>query len=80
MAREVNVQFSGWRATGANVQVPQYEVNVTYNWVTNAGETRTRTRLVRFPNFFQQIPAEIVQEELQDMMIRAVRRIEGVDD
>lgn len=80
MAREVNVQFGGWRATGTNVQVPQYEISVTFEWTANDGTVRTRTRLVRFPNFMQQVPTEWLQEELQDLLVRAVRRIEGVDD
>lgn len=80
MAREVNLTFTGWRATGTNVQVPQYEIQVTHEITRNNGTKVTRTRTVRFPNFLAQVPQEWLEEELKDLLIRAARKLDGVDD
>lgn len=79
MAREVNVIWGNWKATGSNVSVPQYSIDVTYNWVDDAGAPHTATRTVLFPNFLQQVPAAWVQDELKDLMLRAARKLAAID-
>ena len=50
MAREVNVYLGDWTALGTNASVPRYSVNLTTQWIDNAGASHTDTRAVTFPN------------------------------
>jgi len=77
--REVNVYTSGWRATGVNVQVPQYELVVRFEWVDNAGVSHTGKRTVKFPNVLAQMPAEYVAERMKDVLLDYARLNCGVD-
>ena len=80
MAREVNVWLSGWRATGTNVPVPQYELTIRADWATNAGVSKTDTRTVRFPNVLAGIPAERLREYVEAILLREARILAGVDE
>lgn len=73
MAREVNVYTSNWKATGTNVSVPQYRVDVTLNWVNDAGVAHTRSETVKFPNFLQNVGAADLKEWLTELMLREAR-------
>lgn len=79
MAREVNVYTTNWKATGKNVSVPQYSVDVTLNWVNNAGVTHTRSETLKFPNFLQNMGAADLKEWLTELMLREARQRLGVD-
>lgn len=79
MAREVNLFTSNWKATGKNISVPQYTVDVTINWIDNAGVSRTRSETLKFPNFLQTVGAADLKEWLTELMIRETRERLGVD-
>lgn len=80
MAREVNVFIGGWKATGNNVQVPQYETTVRFQWTRNDGETRDNERTVRFPNVLNGIPAARLKDYIEDILLREARILAGVDE
>lgn len=42
MARNVNIWVTEITATGKDIPVPQYEVELRAEWQTNAGEPRER--------------------------------------
>lgn len=73
MAREVNLYTSNWKKTGVNVSVPQYSVDVTFNWVDNDGEAHTRSETLKFPNFLQNVGAADLKEWLTELMLREAR-------
>ena len=80
MARSVNVWTSGWRATGTNVPVPQYEMTIRLEWVTDAGESREAQRTVRFPNVLAGIPARRLKAYVEDMLMAEARILAGIDE
>lgn len=73
MTREVNVYTSNWKATGINVNVPQYSVDITLNWTDNEGAKHTRSETLKFPNFLQKVGAADLKEWLTDLMLREAR-------
>jgi len=79
-AREVNVYTSGWKATGTNVSVAQYEMIVRFPWVDRDGVSHEGTRTVKFPNVLAQMPAEYVAERMKDMLLDYGRSVLGVDE
>lgn len=79
MASNVNIMLSGWRATGSNVSTPQYEQTVQVQWTDDAGVKHTQSQLVRFPNVLAQVPAAWAIEEINDLIVRAARKVIGVD-
>lgn len=80
MARNVNIQTSGWRATGVNVPVPQYEMQIQVEYTDNTGAPQTKSGLVRFPNILSQIPPAYLAEEMKDLIIKYFRKREVIDD
>ena len=74
MAREVNLFVNNWQATGKNISVPQYTVDVTINWTRNDGTTGTRTETLKFPNFLAKVGAADLKEWLTDLMIQEARQ------
>lgn len=79
MAREVNVGFTQPVATGSNVSVPQYTVDVTFQWIDNAGVSHQGTRTVLFPNLLAQIAPERLVQVIQDLIMERARAQLGVD-
>lgn len=79
MAREINLYTSNWHATGKNISVPQYSVDVTINWITNDGIARTASETLRFPNFLSKVGAADLKEWLTEMMIQEARQRLGVE-
>lgn len=79
MVREVNIYTSNWRATGTNVSVPQYAVDVTINATKNDGTGVTRSETLRFPNFLQKVGAADLKEWLTELMLREARERLGID-
>lgn len=80
MARSVNLWTENWRATGNNVQVPQYAVDVTLQWTANDGEVKERSETLRFPNFLQNVSGKDLKEWLTDLMLREARQRLGIDE
>ena len=78
--QNVNVFYTNWRATGANVSVPQYAMDITINWTDDTGTARTATRTVQFPNFLAQLPPAWAQQEMQELVLRAARKFAAIDD
>lgn len=79
MAREVNVWQSGWRATGTNVSVPQYEHKIRIQWTDDAGVSHEAERTVRFPNVLSGIPARRLRECIEAILYREARILAGID-
>ena len=79
MAREVNIYTTNWRATGQNVNVPQYAVDVTINATNNDGTKITRSETLKFPNFLQNVGAADLKEWITELMIREARERLGID-
>jgi hypothetical protein len=80
MARNVNILTSGWRATGVNVPVPQYELRVQVEYTDDAGQVQTKTGTVLFPNILNQIPPAYLAEEMKDLIVKYFRKREAIDD
>ena len=78
MPRNVNVFYGNFR-TGPNVTIQRRLIDVTVNWIDDAGNVQTRTRTITFPDDLALIPAAVLKEELTDLMLRLMRRAEGVD-
>jgi hypothetical protein len=74
VARETNLFVNGWKATGKNIQVPQYSVDVTINWIRDDGTTGTATETLLFPNFLQRVGAADLKEWFTDLLVREARQ------
>lgn len=74
MAREVNVYTSNWRATGNDISVPQYAVDVTIKWIKDDGTSAERSETLRFPNFLQNLTNTELKEWLTELMLQEVRK------
>ena len=70
MTRELNLFTSNWQATGKNISVPQYSVNVQINWIDNEGLPHTASKTLLFPNFLSRVGAADLKEWLTDLMLR----------
>ena len=79
MARSVNVFETNWRWTGTNVQVPQAKVDITLQWIDDAGDPHEWTGEATFPNDLQDVPVAWVKDALERIMMAAARRKLGVD-
>ena len=78
MATNINIFYSNFRL-GTNVTIQRRLVEVTVNWTNDTGQSQTRTRTITFPDDLALIPADVLKEELTELMIRMARRIGGVD-
>lgn len=79
MAKEVNVYFEGWHATGNNVSIPQYEVDITLEWTRNDGSKGTRTETAKFPNVLGQLTLSELREWMENIVIAEMRQRLEVD-
>ena len=79
MAREVNLTISDWTAVGTNASVPRYSVNLTTQWIDNAGVSRTDTRTVTFPNVLTGIPLARLKDYMERIALAEMRIILGLD-
>lgn len=74
-----NIYTNNWRATGKNINVPQYSVNVTINWTDKLGVEQTRSETLLFPNFLQTVGAADLKEWLTELMISEARQRLEID-
>ena len=74
-----NVWLTKWKATGVNVPVPQYEVNVEVAWTDNEKQPQEWEGAVRFPNVLQDVPVAWVRDEMEDLILRAARKKLNID-
>jgi hypothetical protein len=74
MAREINLFTSNWKATGKNISVPQYSVDVTLNWIDDEGVSHTRSETLKFPNFLANVGAADLKEWLTELLVREARQ------
>lgn len=79
MARNVNLFMSNLSSTGQIVQVDQYEVELTAQWIGNDGQSHERTETVRFPNILAQMSNPWLKEHLTNLLIAASRELWGID-
>ncbi len=79
MARNVNLIVSDISPTGQQVQVDQYEVELTAQWIDADGQPHERTETVRFPNILAQVSGPWLRERLTGLVIDAAREVWGVD-
>lgn len=73
MAREVSLYVNNWTATGTQIKVPQYTVDVTINWIDDSGVSHTKSETLKFPNFLQTVGAADLKEWLTELMLREAR-------
>lgn len=75
----VNIYTGNWKATGKNVSVPQYSIDVTIQWTDKLGVQQERTETLLFPNALQRVGAADLKEWLTELMVREARERLGVD-
>jgi hypothetical protein len=80
MAREVNLQISDWTAVGTNASIPRYRVDLTTQWIDNAGVSHTDTRTVTFPNVLSGIPVSRLRGYMEQIALAEIRLLLGVDN
>lgn len=80
MAREVNLFLSGWTALGTNASVPRYRVDLTTQWIDNAGASHTDTRTVTFPNVLSGVPLQRLRGYMEQIALAEIRLLLGVDN
>lgn len=80
MAREVNLTISDWTAVGTNASVPRYRVDLTTQWIDNAGASHTDTRTVTFPNVLANVPLVRLREYMQDIALKEIRLLLNVNN
>lgn len=80
MAREVNLTISGWTAVGTNASVPRYRVDLTTQWIDNAGASHTDTRTVTFPNVLANVPLSRLRGYMEQIALAEIRLQLGVDN
>ena len=78
MARGVNIFTSNWTATGKNISVPQYSVEVRFEWVSDDGTTNTRTETLKFPNFLSNVGGEDLKNWLTELLLREAMQRLGI--
>ncbi len=78
MANKVNVRTSNWRATGANVSVPQYRMTIQVDWIDEAGASQSQSATVNFPNVLSQVPTEWLADDLQELLVKYYLKYIGV--
>lgn len=81
MASRVSVFLINQRLTGLNRTIGQRAVDVTINWVDDAGGAHTNTQTVNFPDILGNaaLPAGWLQDQLTDLCLRALRIILEID-
>lgn len=80
MARNVNLYISNWQWTGNSVQTPQATVDLELYWLDENDVLQNWSGTATFPNDLQLVPVAWVRQELEDLLIRAVRKQLGIDE
>lgn len=80
MASNVNVAIGNWQSAGTVNNVPKYTIDISFEWIDKNGVSRSGSETVTFPNILAQLPASWVKEEMEELMLRALRKKLGVDD
>ena len=78
MPRNINISYSNFRI-GTSVTIQRRLIDITVDWIDDSGIQQTRTRIITFPDDLALVPVGILKDELTDIMIRMMRRIEGID-
>ena len=78
MARNVNVTYTNWR-TGTNISIARRLVDVTVDYIDDAGTPQTRSGTVTFPDILNSLTAADLKDFAIEIMLRAYRRTQGVD-
>lgn len=81
MPKNVNISILDFNPTGATVNFPQYEIDITIDWTTLAGVDKAHTEIVNFPNILAHpsISNEWLKDRLTSLMLAALREILGID-
>jgi len=81
MARNVNVTIENYQATGAQVLVDQYSVDLFIEWIKNDGTPGSVSQTILFPNILGNpaISNQWLKQHLTELMLAALREIAGVD-
>ena len=79
MAHGVNLRITNWQWTGSDILTPQATVDISIEWDDEAGH-HNWSGVGTFPNDLQDVPTSWLKEELEDLIIRALRKKLGVDD
>lgn len=78
--QNVNVFISNWQATGSNVPVPQYSVDIAINWKDGSGQLHEHASTYRFPNVLQGVPLARVRVYMEEIILREIRLAQGIDE
>ena len=74
----INLFTTNWHATGTNVSVPQYSMEVRVLWIDSEGVEHEGTRTVLFPNVLNNLPPAHVKEKIEEMLIDyAIQELEA---
>ena len=80
-ARAVDqVLIDNWQATGTDVAVPQYSVDIGVTWTDYDGDRHNWTGRERFPNVLQEFPLAVVRYTMEELILQAVRVRLGIDE
>ena len=75
----VNIYTGNWKATGKNISVPQYSVELTINWTAADGTNKTATETLLFPNALSRVGAADLKDWITDLLISEARERLGVE-
>ena len=78
-ATGVNIYTGNWKATGKNISVPQYRVDVTINWTSADGTNKTKMETLLFPNALSRVGAADLKDWVTDLLISEARERLGVE-
>ena len=79
MAHGVNLFISKWQWTGSTVPTPQATVDISIEWDDDTGH-HAWSGVGTFPNDLQDVPVAWLREELEDLILRVLRKKLGIDD
>ena len=82
MARNVNIWFDNWRYSGAQVRIPQAQVEVRIEWTDDDGNPQDWEDTVTWPNDFSFLSDQKRKAILEELMLRIAQirlGFEGVD-
>lgn len=80
MAHGVNLWITNWQWTGSTVPCPQATVDIDkIEWDNESGH-HTWSGTATFPNDLQDVPVAWLKEELEDLILRVLRKRLGIDE
>lgn len=79
MSHSVNVFIANWTNTGQTRRVDRWSVDVTLQWVDDAGASHEHNETLYFPDDLAGTPLNRLREYMQEIILRELRLRLGVD-